>query len=78
MVEVDHSEETLKSMFIRGQRKISNSGGVLWKRMEAGTGEVMAQELSLRDGELTLAQANCQAMDSAQLQEVAEMLNMRS
>ena len=31
----------------------------------------------LGDGKLTLAQANCQAMGMAQLQEVSEMLNMR-
>ena len=63
-VEVDHSEET-KSRLIRGRRKISNGGVVLWERMEARTGEAMAQELGLRDGELTFAQAKCQAMDLA-------------
>ena len=66
LVEVYHPEETLKSRFIR-RREISNGRGVLWERMEAGTGEVMAQGLSLRDGKLTLAQANCQAMGTAQL-----------
>ena len=76
-VEVDHSEET-KSRLIRGRRKISNGGVVLWERMEARTGEAMAQELHLGDGELTLAQTNCQAMNSAQLKGVSEMQNMRS
>ena len=77
-VEVNHTEESLKSRFIRGRRKISNGVGALWERVETGTGEAMAQELGLGDGELTFAQANCQAMDTAQLQVVLEMLNMRS
>ena len=67
LVEVYHPEEILKSRFIRRRREISNGRGVLWERMEAGTGEVMAQGLSLRDGKLTLAQANRQAMGTAQL-----------
>ena len=54
-----------------------NGGGILLERIEAGTGEALAQELGLGDGELTLAQANCQAMGSAQLQDVSEMLNKR-
>ena len=78
MVEVDHTEELLKSRFIQGQRKILKGGGVFWERVETGTGEGMTQELSLGDGELTLAQANPQAMDTAQLQDVSEVLNMRS
>ena len=53
-------------------------GGVLLKRMKTGTGEAMAQELGLGDIKLTLAQANFKAMDSAQLQDIWEMLNMRS
>ena len=39
--------------------------------------KAMAKELGLGDSELTFAQANCQAMDMAQLQDVSEMLNMR-
>ena len=46
--------------------------------MKTGTGEAVAQVLSLGDGKLTLAQANRKAMDSAQLQNGSEMLNMRS
>ena len=46
--------------------------------MEAGTGEAMAQELGLGEGKLSFAQANRQAMDTAQLQDVSVMLNMRS
>ena len=49
---------------------------MLGERMETGTGEVVSEELGLRNPKLTLAQANRQAMDSAQLQDVAEMLNM--
>ena len=45
--------------------------------MQARTGKAVAKELGLRHGELTLAQANCQAMGTAQLQDVTEMLNMR-
>ena len=45
--------------------------------MEARAGEAMTQELSLRGGKLTFAQANCQAMGMAQLQDVSEMLNIR-
>ena len=55
-----------------------NGRGGLRKRMEARTGEAMAQELHLGDGELTLAQTNRQAMNSAQLKGVSEMQNMRS
>ena len=46
--------------------------------MKTGTGEAMAQELSLGNGKFTLAQANRKTMDSAQLQDISEMLNMRS
>ena len=42
---------------------------MLGKRIEAGTGEAMAQELSLRDCKLTFAQA----VGVAQLQDVSEM-----
>ena len=55
-----------------------NSGGVLQERVETRTGEAMTQELGLGDDKLTLAQVNCQAMDTAQLQDVSEVLNMRS
>ena len=68
----------MKSRFIHGQRKILDGGGVLGQRMQAGTGEAVAKELSLRHGKLTLAQANHQAMGLAQLQDVSEMQNMRS
>ena len=67
VVEVNHTKESQKSRFIFRRRKISNGGGVLGKRMEAGTGEVVAEELSLGNSKLAFAQANCQAMDSAQL-----------
>ena len=55
-----------------------NGGGVLLERVKTGTGEVMAEEICLGNGKLSFAQANCQAMDTAQLQDVSEMLNMRS
>ena len=45
--------------------------------METRTSEAVAKELGLGDCKLALAQANRQAMDSAQLQDVSEMLNMR-
>ena len=51
---------------------------MLLKRVEARASESMAQELGLRDGKLALAQTNHQAMGLAQLQDVSEMLNMRS
>ena len=66
----------MKSRFIRGRREITNGRGVLQERMEARTGEAMSQELGLGNSKLTFAQANCQAMDRAQLQDVSEMLNM--
>ena len=50
---------------------------MLVKRMEARSGEAMTQELGLWDSKLTLAQADCQAMGMAQLQDVSEMLNIR-
>ena len=52
--------------------------GVLLERMEAGTGGAMAVELGLVDCKLTLAQVNRQAIDMVHLQEVLELLNMRS
>ena len=76
-IEVDHPEEMLKSRFIQKRRKVSNGGGMNGKRMEDGTGEAMAKELGLGDCKLTFAQANRQAMDMAQLQDISEMLNMR-
>ena len=48
-----------------------------WEGVEAGTGEAMTKELSLRNSKLTFAQANCQAMGTAELQDVSEILNMR-
>ena len=57
-VEVDHAEESLKSRFILGQRKISNGGGVLLERVKTGTGYAMAEEFGLGNGKLTFAQAN--------------------
>ena len=53
-------------------------GGVLRQRMQVGTGEVVAKELSLRHCKLALAQPNREAMGATQLQNVSEMLNMRS
>ena len=43
----------MKSRFILRWRKISNGRGVLLERMEAGTGEAMAEKLGLGDGKLT-------------------------
>ena len=76
-VKYNHTVESLKSRFIRGQRKISDGGGVLGQRVKASTGESVFKKLSLRHGVLALAQANCPAMGAAQLQDVTEMLNMR-
>ena len=76
-VKINHTEEYLKSRFICWERKITNGGGVLGKRVKAGTRESVSQELCFRYGKLTLAQAYCQAMSMAQLQDVTEMLNMR-
>ena len=70
-VKINHTEESLKCRFVHGRRKILDGGGVLGQRMQAGTGESVSKELSLRQGKLALAQANRQAMG-------AEMLNMRS
>ena len=50
---------------------------MLGKRMDARTGEAIARELGLRDGKLTLVQADPQAMGTAHLQDVSEMLNIR-
>ena len=47
-------QEPLKSGFIWRWWKISNGGGVLGKRMKAGTGEAMTKELSLPKSEFTL------------------------
>ena len=73
----NHPEENLKSRFIRRLRKFPNGGGMLGKRMEAGTGEAMTKELSLQDSKFTFAQANRQAVGTTQLQDVLEMMNMR-
>ena len=50
---------------------------MLEERTETRPGEMVAQELSLRDSKLTFAQANRQAMGKAQLQDISEVLNMR-
>ena len=77
MVKINHTEESLKSRHIRGRRKILDGRGVLGQRVKAGTGESVSKELGLRQGKLALAQANHQAMGTAQLQDVTEMLKMR-
>ena len=77
-VKINHTKESLKFWFVPGRRNISDGGGVLGQRMQAGAGEAMAKELGLRQGKLALAQANHQAMGATQLQGVLEMLNMRS
>ena len=46
--------------------------------LQVQPGETVSQELGFRHGKLTLAQAYGQAMGAAQLQNVSEMLNMRS
>ena len=76
-VKINHTEELWKSRLVLGWRKITDGGGVLGQRMQASTGESMSEELGLRHGKLTLAQANCQSIGAAQLQDVTEMLNMR-
>ena len=73
-VKVNHTKESLQTRLIRRRRKISDGGGVLRKRVQARTRETVSQELGFRDGKLTLAQANHQAMSAAQLQDVREML----
>ena len=78
MIKINHTEESLKSRFTRGRRKILDGGSVLGQGIQAGTGEAVPKELSLRHCKLTLAKANCQAMGAAQLQDASEMLNMRS
>ena len=77
VVKINHTEETLKSGFIWGLRKLSDGVGMLEERTETRPGEMVAQELSLRDSKLTFAQANRQAMGKAQLQDISEVLNMR-
>ena len=76
-VKINHTEESLKSRFILGRRKITDGGGVLGQGVKAGTGESVSQELGLRHCKLPFAQANRQVMGTAQLQDVMEMLNMR-
>ena len=71
-----HQKLLLKASNFK-RKKFSNGGGMLGKRKEARTGEVMAKKLSLRDSKLIYAQANGQAMGTLQLQDVSEMLKMR-
>ena len=78
LVEVYHTKESLKSRVIHWQGKLTDGGGVLGERMETRTGEVVAKELSFRNCKLAFAQANRQAMDPAQLQDISERLNMGS
>ena len=49
---------------------------MLTYRLETGPGEVITKELILKNNKLILAQANCQAVGSAQLQDISEMLNI--
>ena len=58
LVEINHTEKLLESRFIQGRRKISDGRGMLEERTEAGTGEGMTQEISLRNPKLTFAQTN--------------------
>ena len=50
---------------------------MLGEGAEPRTGEMVSQELGLLYGELTFALANRQAVNSTQLQDVSEILNMR-
>ena len=49
---------------------------MLGERTETGTGEMAYQELSLGHSKFTFAQANRQAMGTAQVQDISEILNM--
>ena len=66
----------METGFIRWRRKIPDGGGVLGERVETGVGEMVSQELSLGHSKFTFAQANRQAMSSAQVQDILEILNM--
>ena len=66
----------MKSRFIRRGKNLSDGRGVLGERVETGAGEMMSNELGLGDSELTFAQADRQAMGTAQLQDISEILNM--
>ena len=76
MVKINHTKESLKSRFIRGQKEITNGGGVLGKGVKAGAEETVSKELGFRYSELTLFQAYHQAMGAGQFQDLSEMLNM--
>ena len=76
-LKINHTKESLNTRFISGRRKIINGGGVLGKRVQAGTGESVSKKFGFRYGKLTLAQAYRKAMSAAQLQDVTEMLNMK-
>ena len=65
LVKINHTQETLKSRFNRGLRKLSDGEGMLEERGETRAGDMVAQELSLGDSKLTFSQANCQAMGTA-------------
>ena len=73
VVKINHTKELLQTRLVCGWRKLTDGGGVLGQRMEAGTGETVSKELCLRHGQLALAHADCQAMGAAQLQDVTEM-----
>ena len=47
LVEINHTEKTLKSGFILVRRKLSDGRGMLGERMETGAVEMVSQELSL-------------------------------
>ena len=72
-VEINYTKKTLKSWFIRGSRELCDGRGMLGERMETGTGEMVSQELSLRHRKFTFAQADRQAMGSAQVQDILEI-----
>ena len=74
--EIHHTAKTLQSGFIRGRRKLCDGRGMLGERAETRTGEMVSKELSLRYSKFIFAQANCQAMSSAQVQDISEIQNM--
>ena len=52
LVEINHTEKTLQSRFIRGRRKLSDGGGMLGERAETVTGETinsLSERMSFRN-----------------------------
>ena len=76
-VEIDHSQEPLKSRLIRWLRKGGDGSGMLGQLRTTGGKEKMAKKLDLVDSKIQFWKPNCQAMLPTEEKNLLEVIHMR-